>query len=268
MNLENLTLLFVTYNPDNNFYDRIKELSLLNYNLILFSNCKSSLKFNKILDNHYENIASFGNGSNVGLSKAYNIVCQKLYSEGFDRVLIFDQDTIILPKFHSHYSFINEFCFDNFSILQLQSYANDNKSNVDPNIGVFETNFIINSGSLVNLKTLSDIGWFNEGFFVDLVDYEYCIRSKYSGFKVGIIKGVFDLDHSTLQADSFLTFSNKTIYYRLYSLPRIKSVLYLGSQLILQCTRYFLIKEASYLLRFIFFFILKNLIGLFFYFRK
>lgn len=268
MNVENLTLLFVTYNPDTDFYDRIKELSLLNYNIILFSNCKTSLKSNEILDNHYENISAFGSGSNIGLSKAYNFVCQKLYSEGFDRVLIFDQDTIILPKFYSYYSFINDFCFDNFTILQLQSYANDNKSNAVPTIGVFETSFIINSGSLVNLKTLSDIGWFNEGFFVDLVDYEYCIRSKYSGFKVGIIKGDFDLDHSSLQADSFIAFFNKIFYYRLYSFRRIKSVLYLGFQLILKCVRYVMVKEASYLLRFIFFFILKNFIGLLFFYRK
>jgi rhamnosyltransferase len=41
---------------------------------------------------------------------------------------------------------------------------------------------MITSGMLLNLLLVEAIGWFDEQLFIDLVDYDYCIRAQQKGY--------------------------------------------------------------------------------------
>ncbi len=83
----------------------------------------------------------------------------------------------------------------------------------------------ISSGSLFNLPALKKIGWHNEDYFVDCVDYELCLRARRCGFKIGLIKNAPDFDHVTEQPDQTVTLFGKKLLVRRYSATRIKDAL-------------------------------------------
>jgi rhamnosyltransferase len=83
----------------------------------------------------------------------------------------------------------------------------------------------ISSGSLFNLKVLQQIGWHNEKYFVDCVDYELCLRARRCGFKIGLIRNTPDFDHVTEQPDRTLNLLGKELLVRRYSATRIKDAL-------------------------------------------
>ena len=45
-------------------------------------------------------------------------------------------------------------------------------------------NFVINSGSLVNVKAWSDVGGYDERLFIDSIDYDFCRRLKRKGWEI------------------------------------------------------------------------------------
>ena len=52
---------------------------------------------------------------------------------------------------------------------------------------VFLTDLIITSGSMVRRKVVEDIGLPRTDFFIDFVDYEYCLRARKRGYKIAVI---------------------------------------------------------------------------------
>jgi rhamnosyltransferase len=53
--------------------------------------------------------------------------------------------------------------------------ANGKKQDVD---------LLITSGTLLNLKLFNEIGRFDEALFIDLVDFDYCIRAQLAGYRI------------------------------------------------------------------------------------
>jgi rhamnosyltransferase len=54
---------------------------------------------------------------------------------------------------------------------------------------------VISSGSLVRREAVEKIGLPRQDFFMDFVDFEYCLRMRHQGFKVALVCGSL-LDHS------------------------------------------------------------------------
>jgi len=48
----------------------------------------------------------------------------------------------------------------------------------------YEVDFCITAGSLISLEAYSNVGGFNENFFIDYVDFEYCLKLKRNFFKI------------------------------------------------------------------------------------
>jgi rhamnosyltransferase len=95
----------------------------------------------------------------------------------------------------------------------------------DTNHSVQEVRLAISSGSLFNLTALQQIGWHNEKYFVDCVDYEFCVRARRYGFKIGLIKNTPDFDHVTEQPDRKISVFGKQVLVRRYSATRVKDAL-------------------------------------------
>lgn len=89
--------------------------------------------------------------------------------------------------------------FKNWSIKQTPCGLSHEEKEVD---------FLISSGSLIYLKALKDIGMMNEGFFIDHVDTEWCLRARLQGWK---LYGICDALLAHTMGDKLVEIRFKTV---------------------------------------------------------
>jgi rhamnosyltransferase len=215
---------FVVYNPEGSFTLRLQQLIALGFDVYVFDNSpwKSEVR-NLSLTNH--NIKYFTVGKNVGLGYGLSSVCSQAYYTGYSTLLFFDQDTIFSYEtldFIENYHLNNKSIENEFSAIAFSSKGGEEGSNLDC---FREVSMIINSGSLFFLRNLKNLGWHNVNYFVDCVDYEFCLKSKIAGLKIGEWIRTPGFDHTSEQADKKYQVFGKQYLFRIYSSTRIKDTL-------------------------------------------
>jgi rhamnosyltransferase len=162
----------------------------------------------------------------VGLGFGISSVCAEAYYDSYPALIFFDQDTVFD---RSTLDFIEDFYICNFSITHNYSAIVFNSKNIDC-VGTGEGNnkFIfkdvlisINSGSLYFLENLKKINWHNETYFVDGVDYEFCLNSNNNNLKIGECSQTPGFDHEAEQGSIKYKICNRLFSTRVYSLTRI-----------------------------------------------
>lgn len=98
-------------------------------------------------------------------------------------------------------------------------------------IKIQDTLLTINSGSLFFLDNLKKMGWHNQHYFVDGVDYEFCLNSIQHHFKLGKVACTPGFDHTSEQADQQYTLLGRRYSMRAYSFSRFKETVYSSSKL-------------------------------------
>lgn len=139
--------------------------------------------------------------SNLGLGAAHNRGIRYAQEHGYDYVLIMDQDSLPLPNMVTNLvaanqqqtadgnnvsatgvTYLNESngsesFFIRFGAFKFQRhYCQNNESYI-------EADFLISSGSLISLESLTAIGLMEESLFIDHVDTEWFLRAHAKGFK-------------------------------------------------------------------------------------
>lgn len=133
--------------------------------------------FNYITDN-----------GNSGLAVAYNIMCRNAINENYDYICLLDQDSIILPETIKEIKLriIND---DRKNIAVyvpniIYSHKNNLKNTKQQSVPESEIEWAISSGSLINLEAYSETEGFDENYFIDRLDYDYCVQVKHLGYKI------------------------------------------------------------------------------------
>ena len=183
--------IIVVYNPDTIFLKNVLD-SIINQvqQVYIYNNSLHSI-------NAKGNIKVLGNGINIGIAKAQNILINIAIKDGYDFALLSDQDTIY-PQFYFNniykhlinnelavvvcpaWSNINSnVLFNGFHIIK-----NDKIYHVTNSIELTEISHSISSGMVVKLSLINKIGYFNEDLFIDWVDYEWCWRIIEKGYKI------------------------------------------------------------------------------------
>lgn len=143
-------------------------------------------------------IKYFSNDSNVGLAKALNQLCEMAIDEGYNWLLLLDQDSLISDNFFLNISkYVNLpkvglFCP---TVIEdgLGTFYNMTSS-VDPlKNELVEVAFAITSGSFINLKYYQVVGGFYEELFVEGIDNDYSKLLNHLGVKIYLISSNFIL---------------------------------------------------------------------------
>jgi rhamnosyltransferase len=207
-----MILVVILYFPTIDELENIRKLSLC-HRIVCIDNSVNKITFDE------KNIDYFWSGGNVGIAKALNKVHRLIKDEvGY---LFLDQDT----KINSDGVQAIQCILSNISKLELSGYALINfKNGSDPKVR--SADLVINSGSYFIVENIKKIGYFDERFFVDCVDYDICVRSHVAGLKVGVCSGISNLDHESGQADSLYTFMGAKIKTRRYSRSRFVGSLF------------------------------------------
>lgn len=150
---------------------------------------------NKRFFNEYKNIVYFSNGQNMGLSYAYNVVCREAIQNGFKYICIFDQDSNInilnLNYMIECISRNNDSKVAIYTPKIIYHHIKNQEDFKNQNEAMLEIEWAISSGSFINLEVYHKHNLeFDENYFIDRLDYDYCISVKNLGYKIIQIENV------------------------------------------------------------------------------
>ena len=236
----NISIGFVIYLPEKSILDRIKTTTESGYMVYIYDN-SPKIGFVRDFCKKLPNCKYLTCGKNVGLGFGVSNVCGQAYYEGSDALLFFDQDTCFtketLDYVNAFYQFRkNE--FKSFAAIQFSNKVNNQDYNFDE-FSFKTSKLLIGSGSLFNLNTLEKINWHDTTYFVDGVDYEFCLRATINGFLLGECSHTPGFDHITGQADKPYHIFKKKLYLRAYNPVRIRDILTSYCKLIILSLKFY-----------------------------
>lgn len=215
INMKKTIGILVTYNPD---IPALKEnvLSIVSQidTLVIFDNNSYNIFDIESMCIDY-NVKIYKSPINVGLGKAYNEVL-KVEHEFYEYFITFDQDTFIPTN--------------SIKILIEILNTNDHIGAVGPAFSRY-FNFInrgklhykkviIQSAALFRMLLFDEIGGFNESYFIDSVDFEYCLRINEINYKVALYDGVI-IQHQLGEEKKFGKYTYSTHNsFRLFHIAR------------------------------------------------
>jgi rhamnosyltransferase len=217
-----IALGFVVYREDGNLLLRLRRAHAAGWQLYVFDN-SPELPAMRDACRGMPHSSYFTAGRNVGLAEGIAWVCQQAYNDGFAALLFFDQDTIFdvstldfVQGFHSRHSSLG---VTHTAVVFNAKRVNDPA--VTDSFAYRNVLLAISSGSLFYLANLRRIGWHSRAYFVDCVDYEFCLNSRRHGFLVGECSTVPGYDHVTEQADHTYTVFGQVRHLRRYPRRRV-----------------------------------------------
>lgn len=126
----------------------------------------------------YSNLHYHSLNGNKGIASALNWAAQRAIQDGFEVLLTMDDDTRTPDRMVSQMTdFWNQYPLP----LGILSGVHHNKPATVPYKTLLYT---LTSGNFLNLKAYQHIGGFEDNFFIDHVDHEYCIRLNAKGYQV------------------------------------------------------------------------------------
>lgn len=240
----------VVYNAGESLLQRLNLSISAGFTVYVFDNSPASADVKK-LSKKYTNINYFTCGKNTGLGVGISTVCAQAYYDGYPALIFFDQDTGFS---HETLNFIEEFYkrkkdgLSEYSAILFNSKSmGDSGISYDENLR--DVVLAINSGSLYILNNLERINWHDFNYFVDGVDYKFCLDSARNKLKIGECSWTPGFDHVTEQDDSIYYFLGKAYSFRAYPLSRLVDTIFSNVKLIISSLTSFDFRFASMVTR-------------------
>jgi rhamnosyltransferase len=202
-----LVFFSILYNPETNALDNIRNAKKLGIFPIVYLNKVDNDNFINELNNI--DILILGDNNNVGLGQAFYELEKHLSSVDLKYFIYFDQDTKV--EISAWLNILNTFenLFKNTAVGLLY-YGHNIQTH---------SRLVTSSGCLFSLKILNEIGFHDKSYFVEGVDYEFCLRLNTFGYKISSIK-CKGIDHQSLQDGFKVNFLFKIINLRIYGKSR------------------------------------------------
>jgi hypothetical protein len=198
----------ILYHPTENCIDNIVRAKKLGYMTVVYLNYVSHDFLSKLKNT---GAIILGNNVNVGLGLAFYEFEQYMNLQGYNYFVYFDQDTIV--KEEAWYSILNTY---------ISEYRKNNVGLVYySNVIDVESKIVINSGSLFSMDVLNKIGFHDNSFFVEGIDYEFCFRLNVNNLIISKIE-CEGIDHVSLQDGFQKRFLCWTLPLRVYKRQRMK----------------------------------------------
>lgn len=173
----------VLYNPNTQrLQENIEAIIPQVDSIVIVDNGSAESSYNNIIET-FDNIICIRNEKNMGIAYALNQICGYAYTHGFDWVLTLDQDSIATPGMVDVYRSIA-----NDEIGILGCWIHDRGYQIDESWGIehetFETDWVITSAAFTNVKAWKSCGGFDNGMFIEWVDWDICESMRKAGYKI------------------------------------------------------------------------------------
>lgn len=192
----------VLFNPDLNAIRNIRLAIDNGFKVVVYVNKVSDVFLAEIKNNP---CVILGDNTNVGLGAAF-YEFEKYLSTKEDRYYVyFDQDTIVNNEaWEIIYNTAQNFFLDN----EIGMIFYGNKSNE-------YSDLVVSSGCLFSMDVIDRVGRHSKNYFVEGVDYEFCLRLRNKKLKIKNIY-VEAIDHNSLQDNSEIKIFGYKFFLRKY----------------------------------------------------
>jgi rhamnosyltransferase len=205
LNRKDICAVLISFFPEIDLFEKIVALSSQVERIFIIDNTPHSDSCNVDKLRHLLsqsegnlNVEWISNAENIGQSSALNIGVRMAIDAGHQWVLTLDQDSVVPNNYiELMCAGYNEFIFKHrnyriasitpllVSIEYVNSYSRSQSTDSSFGLGGVRVQGdsqivkrAITSGNIVNLSVFPEIGLFDEDFFIDFVDTEFCIRLK------------------------------------------------------------------------------------------
>ena len=189
---EAICCVIVTHHPDSGFFNRAERITKQVAKLVIVDNGSSEDAVH-----HFCDIASklnahlILNKRNEGIAKALNQGVRWAEARGFEWALTLDQDSLVANDIVERLSGVYKEYPEREKLAVIGSNYTDPvmgrpflMSERNDRSSWHEVKTTITSGSLLSLFAFREIGPFREEFFIDCVDFEYCLRARSRGLRI------------------------------------------------------------------------------------
>ena len=130
------------------------------------------------------------NAENIGLAAGLNTgIRSAVVNEQYEWIATFDQDSRVFPGFGTAMLAAQAACPFRGKVALIAPHHVSSSEVTDeqpPHEGppFQEIKVALQSGSLFSRSAFKDVGLFDEAFFIDYVDFEFCLRLRKHGFRI------------------------------------------------------------------------------------
>lgn len=207
--LNHIALIFVLYKPSADDLKYVESFADIYNGFVMDNSPQPSY------DDHVGRMTYVFNGGNHGIGYAQNVALRRIFDEPqYEYIVFFDQDSRVETDFPARIATAYEQLRAHHANLAFLGPTVVNKSNGVAYQSVFhkdhylsddfiERREVISSGSCISVEALKAIGLNEERLFLDLVDCEWCWRSKSMGYVNGITP-VITMDHKVGNNDYYI----------------------------------------------------------------
>lgn len=192
----NIAGTVILYNPEEEILSNLLSYYPRLANLYIYDNSPVDSTQIKEWAASKPNVSYFLSGENEGISIRLNQAAQKAIEAGAEWLLTMDQDSYFeeteLDKYFNYLS--NAINKDKVAMYGIE-FEHKPTEELAPDSEGTPIDYVITSGSVVNLNLFDKVGGFDEALFIDEVDLEYCYRAISKGYEISKFKDVF-LQHS------------------------------------------------------------------------
>lgn len=201
--LNEIGVVVVTYRPVGDFESRLKRMRAQGGALVIVDNASDTIDRSRLEGvAREEGWVFIGNDENVGLAAALNLGVCEAFAQGFEWVLLFDQDSepaedlseqllatwrgqprpesvaVVGANFSDAatgraHRFLRQHPRSRWFFAKTPVAAEDRA-----------VTMVITSGSLIYKPAFATAGPFEESLFIDFVDTDFCLRCRAAGWEV------------------------------------------------------------------------------------
>ncbi len=180
-----ITVIINTFKSEDKIYNCLNSIPQQTF-IIVIENSNNT-NFKKSLESKYSNVTCILAGENLGYAKGNNLGLSKVKSR---YALILNPDTLLEKNTLSNFLSSAEKIKD-FSILGPAKQEEQAEIDLNPNErNIFEVNSLKGFAMFFNMKEFTDIGFFDENFFIYLEEIDLCKRLKKKNKKIYLDKSI------------------------------------------------------------------------------
>lgn len=174
-NYFNTLITVITYNPKDDFNEKIlRYISIVN-KIVIVDNASATDISKYIPEEYNSHFVIIKSSNNKGIAWGINQGILYAQTHNYLYVLTFDQDSYPIDEILQLYSGL--FCkVDNIGLIG--TTFSDSKVCSPPAVTFSEKSTLITSGTLHTVSIFEEIGLYDEGLFIDSVDFDFVLRVK------------------------------------------------------------------------------------------
>ena len=173
----------VAYNPEKE--EILKNIETYVSDLDVLYIVDNSKKSNEKMFENLNNVKYIANNDNLGISAALNIGARMAIHEGHSWLLTMDQDSSFenkaIFKMKAYIKFANEIGEKLGIVSPFHLTARTEGVHLN---GIGYPLLVMTSGNLVNLEAYKEVSGFPEWYFIDCVDFDFCLHLRKKGYEI------------------------------------------------------------------------------------